>query len=47
MTTEQIIAMLRDIVEEVDYDIFKEMFPEDGESEISIERLIEIVRNHI
>jgi hypothetical protein len=48
MTDEQIVVMLSEILENVDYDIWKEVFhyTEDGQ-ELLIADLITIVRKHL
>ena len=44
MKREQIIEMLKELVNEIDYDIYKEMFEYD---EIDYEYLISIVEKHL
>ena len=49
MTREQIIEMLENLIQELDYDIYKEMFivSEDPDFiEDHIERLVDIVEEH-
>ena len=46
MTDEQIKTMLKELVEHIDYDIYKEMFVyEDGDDEM-IQTLTDIVKKH-
>jgi len=51
MNTKQIRAMLSEIVQEVDYDIWKELFPndvyEEEVDEVTIGPLIAIVKRHV
>lgn len=49
MTDEQITNMLKEIIEFVDYDIYKDFFEEDefsGGSEEDVKQLINIVRKY-
>lgn len=45
MTEEQIKAMLAELIEEIDYDIYKEIFIYNEDDDINT--LIEIVRKYI
>jgi hypothetical protein len=50
MTKEEILKMVKDIVEEIDYDIYKDIFmcPEDiDESAETINNLVSIVEDHL
>ncbi len=51
MNGKQIRAMLSEIVQEVDYDIWKELFPNDANEEeideVDIASLVEIVKRHL
>lgn len=51
MNDKQIRTMLSEIVQEVDYDIWKELFPNDTNEEeideVDIGPLVEIVKRHI
>ena len=51
MNNNQIRAMLSEIVQEIDYDIWKEIFPndtcEEEIDEVGIAPLIEIVKRHL
>jgi len=46
MTDKQIIEMLKDLLNEIDYDIYKTYFVYEGDERISPETLIEIVKEH-
>lgn len=48
MNDQEISAMLADVIEHVDYDIYKEMFLLAEEDELgAIDELIKIVRRHL
>jgi hypothetical protein len=50
MTNPQIVKMLKAIIQEVDYDIYKNLFvtPEDkDESGAQVTNLVEIVKGHL
>jgi hypothetical protein len=48
-TKEKIIKMLKKLVEEVDYDIYKDIFvyTEENDSQGKVDRLVEIVEKYI
>ena len=46
MSRTQILAMLQELVEEIDYDIYKELFVYEENSN-AVEPLIEIVEKHL
>lgn len=48
MTDDEVLVMLSDIVAIVDYDIWKELFLDDGpETDETIDELIRAVRRHL
>ena len=50
MDREAIIAMLEELVEDIDYDIYKEIFvnpDDDEEAEETIDGMIKIVERHL
>ena len=51
MNDKQIRTMLSEIVQEVDYDIWKELFPndtcEEEIDEVNVDPLVEIVKRHL
>ena len=50
MTNKDIIEMLRDIIEEVDYDIYKGLFVNPEEKDVAKEQiadLVKIVKEHL
>ena len=46
MSNEEILEMIKDLVSEVDYDYYKEMFVYDDNPD-QIQRLIDIVKKHL
>lgn len=47
MDEDQIVEMLKDIIEQVDYDVYKELFVFDEDTEGLVDKLVEIVQEHL